>query len=97
MATIVKYSDRLRSVNGYPCRIISPARPRACCATDMIQIGDQERDGTGLPYYYRRCRRCGFTVRHFLPCPAEGPPETIPEATGVLKLVAMASNRSDFD
>lgn len=88
MATIVTYSERMRPVNGYPMRIVSPERPSACCATDMIQIGDPQIEGSEL-YYYRRCQRCGFTVRHFLPGLAYEPPETIPEASGVLKFVAV--------
>lgn len=93
MATIVRYIDQLRPANDYPYRIISPGRPSACCDTTMIQIGDLQVEGSGL-YYYKRCRRCGFTVRHFLPCPSEELRETIPEVGGVLKFVAMARDHA---
>lgn len=92
MAAIVRYSDQLPPTNDYPHRIISPVRPSACCATAMLQIGDLEVDGSGLTYYYKRCQHCGFTVRHFLPRPADELPETIPGVDGVLKLVGMASH-----
>lgn len=93
MATIVTYSGRMRPVNAYPARIVSPQRPSACCATGMIQIGDLQTEGSGL-YYYKRCRRCGFTVRHFLPCITDELPQTIPEVGGVLKYVAMAQDHA---
>jgi hypothetical protein len=93
MATIVTYSKWMRPVNAYPVRIVSPERPSACCTTDMIQIADLQIEGSGL-YYYKRCRRCGFTVRHFLPCVTEQVPETIPEVDGIFKVVAMAPQHS---
>jgi hypothetical protein len=31
----------------------------------MEQVGDVEEDGNWL-YVYKRCRVCGYTVRHFL-------------------------------
>jgi hypothetical protein len=31
----------------------------------MEQVGDIEEDGNWL-YVYKRCRVCGYTVRHFL-------------------------------
>ncbi len=93
MATIVTYSKWMRPVNAYPVRIVSPERPSVCCTTDMIQIADLQIEGSGL-YYYKRCRRCGFTVRHFLPCVTEQVPETIPEVDGIFKVVAMAPQHS---
>jgi hypothetical protein len=93
MATIVTYSKWMRPVNAYPVRIVSPERPSACCTTDMIQIADLQIEGSGL-YYYKRCRRCGFTIRHFLPCVTERAPETIPEVGGIFKVVAMAREHS---
>jgi len=93
MATIVTYSKRMHPVIAYPVRIVSPERPSACCATHMIQVGDLQIEGSGL-YYYKRCRRCGFTVRHFLPCVTEQAPDTIPEVGGIFKVMAMAREHS---
>lgn len=93
MATIVTYSKWMRPVNAYPVRIVSPECPSACCATDMIQIGDLQIEGSRL-YYYKRCQRCGFTIRHFLPCIVERAPDTIPEVGGIFKVVAMAREHS---
>lgn len=93
MATIVTYSERMRPVNAYPVRIVSPERPSACCTTHMHQIGDLRIEGSGL-YYYQRCRRCGFAVRHFLPRVTERPLETIPDVGGIFKVTAMAREHS---
>jgi hypothetical protein len=65
MANIVVYDERKKAVNEYPERIISPPHPSACCVSNMAQIGEIEEDGSWL-YVYKRCRRCGYTVRHFL-------------------------------
>lgn len=71
MATIVKYHPERAPSNAFPERIVSPPFPRSCCAAHMEQVGEIEKE-KGLPYYYRRCRICGYTVRHFLPVePAE--------------------------
>jgi hypothetical protein len=65
MASIVEYNEREIAVNAYPKRIISPPHPSECCSTrSMAQIGDVEEDGDRL-FIYKRCRTCGYTVRHF--------------------------------
>jgi hypothetical protein len=69
MATIVTYNARQAPYNGYPERIVSPLFPRSCCVTQMERVGEMEWE-EGLPYYYRRCRTCGYTVRCFLPVKA---------------------------
>ncbi len=65
MATIVEYTDKSRSHNSYPDRIISPPRPSRCCFSAMEAIGEPEQEDSWL-YQYRRCRKCGFTVRFIL-------------------------------
>ncbi len=62
MATIVEYTDRKKPQNLYPRRIISPARPKPCCYSDMEEIGTSH-DTVRWVYRYKRCRHCGFTVR----------------------------------
>lgn len=66
--TIVKYTTEKAARNAYPRRIISPPSPSPCCATQMEQVGQIQR-GDRWPYFYKRCRICGFTVRHILPVP----------------------------
>ena len=68
MATIVEYTDKKRPLNMYPKRIVSPVKGKACCAQKMEQIGGIEREGE-RSYFYRRCKTCGYTVRHFLSAP----------------------------
>jgi len=65
MASIVEYDERKAAVNAYPQRIISPLHPSDCCSSGMEQVGDVEKDDDWL-YIYKRCRACGYTVRHFL-------------------------------
>ncbi len=65
MASIVEYDERKTAVNAYPGRIISPPHPSDCCSSGMEQVGKVEEDGNWL-YVYKRCRACGYTVRHFL-------------------------------
>lgn len=65
MASIVEYNERETATNAYPERIISPPHPSECCSTGMAQAGDVEEDGDWL-FIYKRCRTCGYTVRHFL-------------------------------
>lgn len=65
VASIVEYNEEKAAVNGYPERIISPPHPSSCCSSGMEQVGDVEEDGNWL-YIYKRCRTCGYTVRHFL-------------------------------
>lgn len=65
MAGIVEYDEQKQAINAYPERIISPPQPGDCCAAGMEQVGNVEEDGSWL-YVYKRCRVCGYTVRHFL-------------------------------
>ena len=65
MASIVEYDERKAAVNAYPERIISPLHPSDCCASAMERVGNVEEDGNWL-YIYKRCRTCGYAVRHFL-------------------------------
>ncbi len=65
MASIVEYDERKAAVNAYPERIVSPPHPSECCASGMERVGAVEDDGNWL-YIYKRCRACGYTVRHFL-------------------------------
>jgi hypothetical protein len=62
MGTIVTYTDRRPPENRYPRRIISPCRPGPCCFSDMEEIGAARQEGRWV-FQYRRCRKCGFTVR----------------------------------
>jgi len=65
MPTIVVYTDRKRPENRYPKRIISPTRPRSCCFSDMEELGTSHETDRWT-FQYKRCRRCGFTVRVIL-------------------------------
>ena len=62
MSTIVEYTSEHPPENRYPDRIVSPPRPGACCAREAVLLGAPELEGRSL-YQYKRCRRCGFTVR----------------------------------
>jgi hypothetical protein len=63
MATIVEYTDEKKPTNAYPKRIVSPREPGPCCVSKMEQIGTEQRE-QGWTFIYKRCRKCGFTVRH---------------------------------
>lgn len=65
MPTIVTYTDREPASNRYPQQIVSPSRPKSCCFTDMEELGFAHREDR-WEFQYRRCRRCGFTVRALL-------------------------------
>lgn len=65
MATIVEYTDRKAPKNQYPQRIISPSKSGPCCFTDMEEIGRAKEEGRWV-YQYKRCKKCGFTVRVIL-------------------------------
>ena len=65
MATIVEYTDRKRPANRYPYRIVSPPQAGTCCFSDMEELGAPREDARWV-YQYRRCRRCGYTVRVIL-------------------------------
>jgi hypothetical protein len=65
MATIVEYTDRKPSQNRYPKKIISPTRSGPCCYSEMEEIGvPQETEQ--WEFRYKRCRKCGFTIRVIL-------------------------------
>ncbi len=66
MATIVEYSAEKSARNGYPRKIISPSFSGPCCLTHMRRIGEVQVEGGGQRFYYKRCARCGFTVREFV-------------------------------
>lgn len=63
-ATIVEYSDHKQAANRYPYRIVSPSASSRCCAVEMEQVGDEQREGDWI-FVYMRCRWCGYTVRRF--------------------------------
>ena len=62
MATIVEYTAQKPADMSFPARIVSPPRSSPCCFTEMEAIGAPQADGRWL-VQYKRCRRCGFTVR----------------------------------
>lgn len=88
-ATIVEYTDEKPPINLYPQRIVSPTRGNTCCALNMEQIGGIQRE-ENRSYFYRRCRVCGYTVRHFLSAPPPDGPSSSwgNESANLLKLVA---------
>jgi hypothetical protein len=65
MSSIVKYTDRKPAENLYPRRIVSPRKWGPCCFSDMELVGEPQSEGRWV-FQYRRCRRCGFTVRVIL-------------------------------
>ena len=65
MATIVEYTLEKRPTNEYPARIVSPLRSGSCCFSDMEEIGEPFEEGRWV-FRYKRCRRCGFTLRVIL-------------------------------
>ena len=89
MATIVEYTREKRAENAYPIRIVSPPCPKECCAGNMEQIGQIEND-EGRTYYYRRCRTCGYTVRHF---PVPVLPERLAEGIDFRALTEIFAER----
>lgn len=66
MKTIVQYDGKRRPLNRYPKRIISPPSPSRCCLTEMRRIGEAQVGEGDLPFFYKRCSICGYTVREFL-------------------------------
>lgn len=69
MSTIVEYTDKKPPENLYPWLIVSPPRSGPCCFSEMEEIGTAQRYGR-WEVVYKRCRRCGFTVRVILrECP----------------------------
>jgi hypothetical protein len=65
MSSIVEYTDAKPAENLYPRRIVSPRKSGACCFSDMELVGEPHSEDRWV-FQYRRCRRCGFTVRVIL-------------------------------
>jgi len=65
MPTIVEYSDAKAPQNLYPKRIVSPIQSKPCCFSDMEEVGAAQQEDHWL-FQYKRCRKCGFTVRVIL-------------------------------
>jgi hypothetical protein len=65
MVTIIEYSAGKKARNSYPYKIISPPNPSRCCRARMNRIGAMQAEGDNK-FYYKRCSRCGFTVREFV-------------------------------
>ncbi len=64
--TIVRYDPDTKPKDRYPREIVSPPSPSACCLEEMKRTGKMEREEGGWPYFYKRCRVCGYTVREIL-------------------------------
>jgi hypothetical protein len=65
MPTIIEYTDKKQPENQFPERIVSPVRSGPCCFSDMEGLGEPQAEGRWI-YVYKRCRKCGFTVRSIL-------------------------------
>jgi hypothetical protein len=63
---IIVYSRELKAQNLYPRRIISPPAPNKCCPGRMEVLGRPRLDEQGRRFSYKRCKVCGFALRHFL-------------------------------
>ena len=63
---IIVYSRELKAQNLYPKRIISPPAPNKCCPGRMETLGRPRLDEQGRRFSYKRCKVCGFALRHFL-------------------------------
>jgi hypothetical protein len=63
---IIVYSRDLKAQNLYPRRIISPPAPNKCCPGRMEVLGRPRLDEQARRFYYKRCKTCGFALRHFL-------------------------------
>ena len=66
MKSIILYTRELKPQNLYPKRIISPPAPNKCCPGRMEVLGRPRLDEQGRRFYYKRCKVCGFALRHFL-------------------------------
>lgn len=66
MKNIIVYTRELKAQNLYPRRIISPPAPNKCCAARMEVLGRPRVDEHGRKFCYKRCKVCGFALRHFL-------------------------------
>ncbi len=92
MPTIVEYTDQKQPQNLYPERIISPSHSSPCCFSDMEEIGEQQRDGRWV-FQYRRCRKCGFTVRVIV---RELPDEAVIKELREILATSFTRNVPDF-
>ena len=63
---IIVYSRELKAQNLYPRRIISPPSPNKCCPGRMAVLGRPRLDEQSRRFSYKRCKVCGFALRHFL-------------------------------
>jgi hypothetical protein len=63
---IIVYSSELKAQNLYPRRIISPPAPNKCCPGRMDVLGRPRLDEQSRRFAYKRCKVCGFALRHFL-------------------------------
>lgn len=66
MKSIIVYTRELKAQNLYPKRIISPPAPNKCCPARMEVLGRPRVDEHGRRFCYKRCKVCGFALRHFL-------------------------------
>ena len=66
MKNIIVYSRELKAQNLYPRRIISPPSPNKCCPGRMEVLGRPRLDEQSRRFSYKRCKVCGFALRHFL-------------------------------
>jgi hypothetical protein len=66
MKNIIVYSRELKAQNLYPRRIISPPAPNKCCPGRMEVLGRPRLDEQSRRFSYKRCKVCGFALRHFL-------------------------------
>src|SRR5262245_49292660 len=66
MKNIIVYSRDVKAQNLYPKRIISPPAPNKCCPGRMEVLGRPRLDEQGRRFSYKRCKVCGFALRHFL-------------------------------
>ena len=65
MPSMVSHAEESQPTNRYSHQIISPPRAGACCFSVMEWLDAPQRDDRWV-FQYRRCRRCGFTVRVIL-------------------------------
>jgi hypothetical protein len=63
---IIVYSRELKAQNLYPRRIVSPPAPNKCCPGRMEVLGRPRLDEQSRRFSYKRCKVCGFALRHFL-------------------------------
>ncbi len=91
MKSIIVYTRQVKAQNLYPKRIISPPAPNKCCTVRMEVLGRPRTDEHGRRFCYKRCRVCGFALRHFLePVPSILVP---PVADGKLRKPAPPKER----